>query len=84
MALISCIGPGRGRRAPFSLVVVESGWQECTTGYLDDARLWQEASGNAVRVVLQAKFHEASESGCCPFLTCTGVVPPYTSKQLTM
>ena len=63
MAFIPRIGPGRGKSAPFPSVVVESGWQESTTRHLDDARLWLEGSGNAVRVVLQAKFHEANESG---------------------
>jgi len=45
------------------LIVVKSSRQESTSHHLDDARLWQEGSGNEVRVVLQAKFHEANESG---------------------
>jgi len=68
MAFIPRIGPSRGKLASFPSVVVESGWQESTTRHLDDARLWLEGSGNAVRVVLQAKFHEANESGRIHFV----------------
>ena len=63
MAFIPRIGPDRKKSASFPSVVLESGWQESTARHFDDARLWQEGSGNAVRVVLQAKFHDANESG---------------------
>ncbi|KAG0128414.1 hypothetical protein HOY82DRAFT_541256 [Tuber indicum] len=47
MAFVPRIGPGRTKCAAFPSVVVESGWQESTTRHSDDARLWQEGSGNA-------------------------------------
>ncbi|PUU74188.1 hypothetical protein B9Z19DRAFT_1093469 [Tuber borchii] len=68
MAFVPRIGPSRGECASFPSVVVESGWQESATRHLDDARLWLEGSGNAVRVVLQAKYHQSNESGRIHFV----------------
>ncbi|PUU77722.1 hypothetical protein B9Z19DRAFT_1193820 [Tuber borchii] len=58
MAFLPFAGPGRKKYAAFPSVVLESGWNESIARHEEDARVWQEGSGNAVRVMLQAKFHE--------------------------
>lgn len=58
MAFVPFTGPDRMQCAAFPSVVLESGWYESIARREEDARLWQEGSGNAVRVVLQVKFHE--------------------------
>jgi len=63
MAFIPRIGPDRIKCAEFPSVVLESGWQESTSRHFDDARLWQEGSGNQVRVVVQVKFLDMNECG---------------------
>ena len=54
---IPMVGPGRTKGAKFPSVVLESGWSESATRLREDARLWQEGSAGAVRVVLQIKFY---------------------------
>ncbi|PUU76076.1 hypothetical protein B9Z19DRAFT_1089049 [Tuber borchii] len=57
--IIPLIGPNRKSLAPFPSVVMESGRYESSAQLKADARVWQEGSAGAVRVVLQVKFYEA-------------------------
>ncbi|PUU76949.1 hypothetical protein B9Z19DRAFT_1087221 [Tuber borchii] len=56
--IIPRIGPGRKQLAAFPSVVMESGRYESSAQLQADARLWQEGSAGAVRVVLQVKYYE--------------------------
>lgn len=59
MAFVPFTGLDRMQRSTACpSVVLESGWHESSARREEDATLWQEGSGNAVRVVLQVKFHE--------------------------
>ncbi|KAG0131794.1 hypothetical protein HOY82DRAFT_559119 [Tuber indicum] len=61
LTFIPLVGPEWVVNAEFPSVVLESGWSESATAQQEDARLWQEGSGNAVRVVLQVKFCRPNE-----------------------
>ncbi|RPB01587.1 hypothetical protein L873DRAFT_634173 [Choiromyces venosus 120613-1] len=61
LTFIPRVGPERIRRAAFPSVVLESGWTESATDLRRDARMWQEGSGRAVRVVLHAKFYRPNQ-----------------------
>ncbi|PUU75205.1 hypothetical protein B9Z19DRAFT_365395 [Tuber borchii] len=63
MAFVPIVGPDWIQCAAFPSVL-ESGWNESIARREEDARLWQEGSGNAVRVVLQAKVHEPDYRNC--------------------
>lgn len=56
--VIPRIGPNKQRMAAFPSVVMESGRYESSARLQADARLWQEGSAGAVRVVLQVKYYE--------------------------
>lgn len=56
--VIPRIGPNRQRLAAFPSVVMETGRYESSARLQADARLWQEGSKGAVRVVLQVKYYE--------------------------
>jgi len=58
LTVIPLIGPDREELAAFPSVVMESGLYESNAQLQADARLWQEGSAGAVRVVLQVKYYE--------------------------
>ncbi|RPA93226.1 hypothetical protein L873DRAFT_78751 [Choiromyces venosus 120613-1] len=61
LTFLPCVGPERAQIAEYPSVVLESGWSESASRLQDDAKLWQEGSGRAVRVVLQVKFYRPNQ-----------------------
>ncbi|KAG0138788.1 hypothetical protein HOY82DRAFT_544840 [Tuber indicum] len=68
-------GPSLGGFPEFPTVVVESGINEPYAELQANARLWQEGTAGAVRVVLQAQFSAPTENKMRLFLSVTRFGP---------
>jgi len=60
LTFVPMLGPDWTQEREFPSVVLESGWTEPADRLELDARLWQQGSEGAVRVVIQVKYYKRS------------------------
>ena len=77
------LGPDWTEERKFPSVILESGWSEPDKRLALDARLWQQGTKGAVRVVIQVKYFKRAGGRIGSKIRISRATPTRRSFQIT-